>query len=58
MDLSSSCFIKTFSDRKFDYRSTYGKRNWVSALKSREIHHLSIGQGLELSPMENHQVFS
>ena len=37
-----------FLIQKFDYRSTNGKRNWVSALSSSEIHYLSIGQGLIL----------
>ena len=41
----------------FDYRSKNGKRNWVSALLSSEMHYLSIGQGLTLSPLENYQVF-
>ena len=29
----------------------------VSALLSSEMHYLSIGKGLTLSPMENYQVF-
>ena len=41
----------------FDYRSKNGERNLVSALLSSEMHNLSIGQELTLSPMENHQVF-
>ena len=60
MNLSSNCFKiyqKLFLIENFDYRSTNGKRNWVSALKSSEIHYLSIGQGLKVSPRENHQAF-
>ena len=36
----------------FGYRSKNGKRNWVSALLSSEMHYLSIGQGLTLSHMK------
>ena len=33
MNLSSNCFIKNFFlIQNFDFRSTNGKRNWVSAL--------------------------
>ena len=41
----------------FDYHSQNGKRNWVSALLSSEMHYLFIGQGLTFSPMENYQAF-
>ena len=43
--------------QNFDYLSKTGKGNWVSALLSSEMHHLSIGQGLTPSPMENNRVF-
>ena len=33
------------------------ERNWVPTLLSSEMYVLSIGQGLALTPMENHQVF-
>ena len=48
---------KTFLIQNFDYRSKNGNINYVSALLSYEMHYLSIGQGLTLSPMENNQVF-
>ena len=33
-----------------NYHIKNGKRNWVSALLSSEMHYLSFGQGLTLSP--------
>ena len=43
--------------QNFDYLSKTGKGNWVSALLSSEMHHLSFGQGLTPSPMENNRAF-
>ena len=58
MNLSSDCFIKNLLLIKdLDNRSKNGKRNWVSALLSSEMHYLSIGQGLTLSAMGTYQVF-
>ena len=50
-------YQKLFWIDNFDYHSKNGKINWVSALLSSEMHYLSIGQGLTLSPMENNQVY-
>ena len=50
-------YQKLLMIQDFDYRSKNGKRNWVSALLSSEMHYLSIGKGLTLSPLENYQVF-
>ena len=49
-------YLKLFMIQNFGYSSKYGKRNWVSALLSSEMHYLSMGQGLTLSHMENYQV--
>ena len=53
MNLSSD-FLIIFFIPNFDYLSKNGKRNWVSVVLSIEIHYLSIGQGLTLSPMEKY----
>ena len=50
-------YQKHFLIKTFDYHSTNGIINWVSTLLSSETHYLPIGQGLTLSPMENHHVF-
>ena len=55
MNLSSDCFI--FLIPNFDYLSINGNRNWVYVVSSSEMHYLSIGQWLTLSPIENLQVF-
>ena len=68
MNLSSDCFVKNLLlaaivcqklvlIKYFDYLCKDSERNWVSVLLSSEMHGLSIGQGLTLSPMENYQVF-
>ena len=61
MNLSSDWFINNFLwSKTLAIVPKNGKRNWVSALVkallSSEMHYLSIGQGLTLSPMENYQV--
>ena len=48
---------KLFLIPNFDYLSKNGKGNWISVVLSCEVHYLSTGQGLSLSPMENYQVF-
>ena len=50
-------YQKTFLIQNVDYHGKNGKRNWVSALLSSEMHYFSIRQRLILSPMENYQVF-
>ena len=45
-------YQKLFLIQNFDFHSKNGKRNWVSALLSSEMHDLSIGQGLTLSPIK------
>ena len=50
MNLGSDCFIKNFFIQNFDYLCKNGKINWVSAILSSEVHYLSTGQGLTLSP--------
>ena len=49
------CYQNLLLIQDFDYRSKNGKINWVSAFLSSEMHCLSIGQGLTLSPLDNYQ---
>ena len=56
INLSSDCF-KLFLIQYFDSLCKDSERNWNSTLLPSEMYVLSIGQGLALSPMENHQVF-
>ena len=49
-------YQKLFLIPTFENLSKNGKRNWASVVLSSEMHYLSIGQGLTLSPMENYQV--
>ena len=50
-------FSKKMLIKYFDSLCKYSKRNRVSTLLSSELHCLSIGHGLTLSPMENYLVF-
>ena len=45
-------YQKLFLIQNFDFHSINGKIIWVSALLSNEMHYLSNGQGLTLSPMK------
>ena len=59
MNFSSDCLIKKLLlIQDIDYHIKNGKRNWYSGYLSREMHYLSIGQELTLSPMENYYVCS
>ena len=47
-------YQQLFLIQNFDYLGKNGKRNLVSVELSSEIHYLSIGQGLTVSPMKNY----
>ena len=57
MNLSSDCFVIIFLIQYLDSLCKDSIRNWVSTLLPSEMYGISIGQGLKLSPMENHQGF-